>query len=450
MAPRISKLTEGTPLPLLLRFSLPLMAGNIFQQLYTVVDTMIVGKALGVGALAALGAGDWINWMVLGIIQGITQGFGILMANEFGANRTDDLRRVIGCSAVLSAISALVLLGIMQWAGRPLLNLLQTPTAVIDNALLYLRIMFFGIPIVMFYNLLACILRSLGDSKTPLTAMIVAALCNIGLDLLFVLVFRWGIAGAAIATLIAQMISGLYCLLRLRTVPFMKMQRSDYRLRACMAGQLLKLGFPMALQNTLIAIGGMIIQMIVNGFGVVFIAGFTATNKLYGVLEVAALSYGYAMVTYVGQNVGAKKLDRIRSGMKSALVLSVATSLLITAIMIIFGRGIVGSFISGTPKEIKEATRVAYTYLCVMSSCLPILYVLYIVRSAIQGMGDTLLPMVSGIAELLMRTSGVLLLPAILGEFGIYISEVLAWTGADCVLIPSYLITFSKLKRKLQ
>ena len=450
MAPKTKKLTEGAPLPLLLRFSLPLMAGNIFQQLYTVVDTMIVGKALGVDALAALGASDWVNWMVLGIIQGFTQGFGILMAKEFGANRLDSLRRVVGSSYVLAGLSAILLLGITQAGALPLLELLQTPKQIMPGALLYLRVMFFGIPIVMAYNLLACILRALGDSKTPLMAMVVAALSNIALDLLFVLVFHWGIAGAASATLIAQLISSIYCYGRLRKISFMHLQRGDFHLTSAMAGQLMQLGLPMALQNTLIAVGGMIIQRIVNGFGVVFLAGFTATNKLYGILEVAALSYGYAMVTYVGQNVGARKPERIRSGMKSALLLSVATSLVIMTVMIVFGRLIVASFISGTPEQMREATRIAYTYLCVMSGCLPILYVLFIVRSAIQGMGNTVLPMLSGIAELIMRTSGVLLLPALLGEFGIYISEVLAWTGADMVLIPSYIITFKKIKKKLE
>ena len=204
MAANIKNMTEGRPLPLIVSFALPLMLGNIFQQLYTVVDTMVVGKGLGVDALAALGATDWLYWMVLGMIQGVTQGFSILMAREFGAGRYEDLRKVVGSSTTLAALCAVGFLVVSQVAAQPILMLLNTPDEVIGQALLYLRVMFFGIPIVMAYNLLACILRSLGDSRTPLNAMIIAAGTNIVLDLLFVLVFRWGIGGAAAATLIAQ------------------------------------------------------------------------------------------------------------------------------------------------------------------------------------------------------------------------------------------------------
>ena len=446
MNEKIHNMTEGKPLKLIVSFALPLMVGNIFQQLYTVVDTMIVGKALGVDALAALGATDWLYWMMLGMVQGIAQGFGIMMAREFGAKQYDSLRRTVGCSTSLSAICAVVLLILGQAVARPVLQMLQTPDAILGDSLLYLRIMILGLPIVMFYNLLACILRSLGDGQTPLSAMIVAALTNIALDLLFVLVFHWGIAGAAVATLIAQLISGLYCLHHIRKIQFLSMDRENFGWKLSLSGRLLGLGFPMAFQNMIIAIGGMIIQMVVNGYGVSFIAGFTASNKLYGILEIAATSYGYAMITYVGQNLGAGKIDRIRQGMRWATTVALGTSAVIAGVMLVFGEWIVGAFISGTPEEILEATRVGYTYLSVMSICLPVLYVLHVTRSAVQGLGNTVLPMVSGIAEFIMRTGGVLLLPAILGENGIFIAEILAWVGADMILIPSYFITMRKLR----
>ena len=202
MAAKVKNMTAGNPLSLIIAFSLPLMAGNIFQQMYTVVDTMVVGKALGVDALAALGATDWLNWLVLGMVQGITQGFAILIARKFGAQQFDGLKKVVGNSVLLSLVWGALFLLLSQIAAKPALLLLQTPDSILPWSLLYLRIMFAGIPIVMAYNLLACILRSLGDGQTPLTAMVIASLLNIGLDLLFVLVFRWGIAGAAIATLI--------------------------------------------------------------------------------------------------------------------------------------------------------------------------------------------------------------------------------------------------------
>ncbi|MBQ8834609.1 MAG: MATE family efflux transporter [Oscillospiraceae bacterium] len=447
MAPKIKNMTEGNPLSLIVSFSLPLMVGNVFQQLYTVVDTMVVGKVLGVDALAALGATDWLYWMMLGMVQGVTQGFGILMASEFGAKQYESLRRVVGSSASLSVICALVFLILGQLAARPVLELLNTPSEIMGWSLAYLRIMVLGIPIVMAYNLLACILRSLGDGQTPLNAMIVAALTNIVLDLLFVLVFRWGIIGAAAATLIAQLVSGIFCLLRIWKIEFMHLKREHFALKPTMAGRLMSLGSPMALQNAIIAIGGMIIQAAVNGYGVTFIGGFTATNKLYGVLEIAATSYGYAMITYVGQNLGAGMIERIRKGMRCAIAVAIVTSVVIAVVMLIFGNPIVRTFLSGTPQEVEQATQVAYTYLAIMSICLPVLYILHVTRSAVQGMGNTVLPMVSGIAEFIMRTGGVLLLPALFGENGIFIAEVSAWAGADLILIPSYFITIAKISK---
>lgn len=447
MKPKIQNMTQGNPLSLIVKFALPLMVGNIFQQLYTVVDTMVVGKALGVDALAALGATDWLYWMILGMVQGVTQGFGIMIAREFGAKQYESLRGVVGSSTSLSSICAVLFLAVGQLLARPVLELMNTPDEIMTGSLLYLRIMFFGIPIVMLYNLLACILRSLGDGQTPLNAMIVAAFVNIGLDLLFVLVFRWGIAGAAAATLIAQLVSSIFCFSRIRKMEFLQLKPDHFHLKAAMAGRLMALGSPMAFQNFIIAIGGIIIQMVVNGYGVAFIAGFTASNKLYGVLEIAATSYGYAMITYVGQNLGAGIIDRIRSGMRCAVTVAIFTSIVIAAVMLIFGKEIVGAFISGTPEEVAQATQVGYIYLAIMSICLPVLYILHVTRSAVQGMGNTVLPMVSGIAEFIMRTGGVLLLPALIGENGIFIAEVAAWFGADLILIPSYIITLRKISK---
>lgn len=448
MEAKIKDMTGGSPLKLIVTFALPLMLGNIFQQMYTVVDTMVVGKALGVDALAALGATDWLYWMMLGMVQGVTQGFGILMAREFGAKQYETLRSVVGCSAVLSALSAVLLLAAGQLTARPILLLLQTPEEILDGALLYLRVMVMGIPIVMAYNLLATVLRSLGDGQTPLNAMIVASLINIVLDLLFVLVFRWGIIGAAVASLIAQLASSVYCLAKIRKIPFMTLKTAHFRLQPALTGRLFALGFPMAAQNAIIAVGGMIIQSVVNGYGVAFIGGFTASNKLYGVLEIAATSYGYAMITYAGQNLGAGNHARIRKGMRCAVIVAVLTSVVIAGVMLVFGRAIMGAFISGTPEEVVKATQVGYTYLAIMSICLPVLYILHVTRSAVQGMGNTVLPMVSGIAEFFMRTGGVLLLPGIMGENGVFIAEVLAWVGADLILIPSYFFTIRKVSRR--
>lgn len=445
MAVHVQNMTQGKPAKLLLTFSLSLAAGNVFQQLYTVVDTMVVGKYLGVSALAAVGAADWLNWLMLGVIQGLTQGFGIKMAQDFGAGREEELRKSVGSAAVLSLLSAVVLVAFGQIVARPVLMLLQTPGEIIEYTLLYLRIMFAGVPIVMLYNLLACILRSLGDSRTPLNAMIVASLTNIVLDYLFVMGFEWGIAGAAAATLIAQAVSSGFCFWHIRKIAFLKMTKGEFRLQKDRTIRLFVLGLPMAFQNGIIAIGGMIVQFVVNSYGVIFIAGFTATNKLYGLLEIAGISYGYAMVTYVGQNLGAGKIERIRSGMRAAMGIAMVTSVIIALIMLGLGKYILGLFISGTPAEAEQTMKIAYFYLAVMSFSLPVLYVIHVTRSAIQGMGNTVLPMMSGVAEFVMRTLSVIILPMLFGEVGIFFAETAAWVGADAVLIPSYFAVVRKL-----
>lgn len=449
MTANVKNMTTGKPTKLLLTFAFSLIAGNVFQQMYTVVDTMVVGKGLGVTALAALGASDWLNWLMLGVIQGLTQGFGIRMAQEFGAGREDKLRECVGSATVLSMLSAVLLTAVGQLAARPVLALLQTPPEIIEFTLLYLRIMFAGVPIVMLYNLLACILRSLGDSRTPLHAMIVASLTNIALDCLFVLGFHWGIAGAAAATLIAQAVSGGFCFFYIKRLTILNLSKEDFRLREELTGKLFLLGLPMAFQNGIIAVGGMIVQFVVNTYGVLFIAGFTATNKLYGLLEIAATSYGYAMVTYVGQNLGAGRLDRIRSGMRTAMGIAMVTSVLIAACMLVFGKGILGLFISGSPEVVEQTMQIAYFYLAVMSVCLPVLYVLHVTRSALQGMGNTVLPMLSGVAEFVMRTLSVIILPMLFGETGIFFAEIAAWLGADIVLVSSYFVVTGKLEKKM-
>ncbi len=448
MAQRIRSMTEGSPARLIFAFSLPLMAGNVFQQLYTVVDTAIVGQFVGVEALAAVGAADWFNWMVLGIIQGLTQGFSILMAQCFGAGDYRELSRTVGASLTLSALAAGITLVLSQLAIVPVLHLLGTPEDILGNSILYLRIIFGGIPIVAAYNLLASILRALGDSKTPLYAMVMASLLNVGLDLLLVIVFHWGVAGAAIATVIAQAAASCYCFLVVRKITVLKLQKGDLKLTAKRIGALLKLGAPTALQNLIIAGGGMVVQSVVNRFGMLFIAGYTATNKMYGILETAAVSYGYAVTSYVGQNLGAKKLKRIKNGMRSATVIALITSAVITVCMLLFGRYFLGLFISGTEAEVDAAMKVAYRFLTIMASFLSILYMLHIYRSALMGLGDTVIPMISGFVEMVVRIGSAMLLPYVIGEDGVFWAEVGAWTGAAILLVSAYFARVAALSRR--
>jgi putative MATE family efflux protein len=442
-------LTEGSPWRLLFLFALPLMVGNIFQQMYTVVDTAVVGKVLGVNALAALGSIDWLNWMMTSIVQGFTQGFAILMAQRFGAGEHTKLRHVVSHSIVLAVLLAIVLTLASQGLAKIVIyDLLGTPEEIREMSLAYMRVMYSAVPIVMAYNLSAAILRSLGNSRTPLMAMVIASLTNIVLDLLFVPVLGFGVAGAAVATVLAQICSALYCLHHIRRIEILRLHREDWSADPALAGHLMRIGLPMALQNSIISIGGMIVQSVVNGFGVIFLAGYTATNKLYGILEIAAISYGYAMTTYAGQNLGAGKLKRISQGIRAGILIATLTSLVIMAFMIVFGRAILSLFISADPEMAQQVLQIAYRYLVIMAVCLPLLYLIHVMRSYVQGLGNTVLPMVSGIAEFVVRTGGAFLLPALLGENGILFVEIFAWLGADLILVPSYFMTMRSIRRR--
>lgn len=443
-------MTVGSPMKILLTFALPLMAGNVFQQLYTVVDTMILGKFLGVEALAAVGSSDYVNWFTFGTVMGLAQGFAIKMAQDFGAKDYPALRKGIGNSAVL-AIGLSILLAVVSFViTEPALKLLQTPDSIRGGGVLYLHVLFIGMPIYMVYNLLAGVLRSLGDAKTPLKAMITTAGINICLDFLFVMVFRWGIAGAATATVISWACGGCYCLLVLRKIDIMTFKRDDFVPGAKLCKKLMVLSMPLAFQNMVLAFGGMIVQYVVNGFGVAFIAGVVATNKLYGILEVAATSYGFAMLTYMGQNYGAGNYQRLKSGIRSGLILSTLTSLTIMFFMIVFGKVILSGFISSdSPEMVEEAMRVAYNYLVIMASALPVLYVLYAVRSSLQGMGNTMVPLISGVGEFVARCGSAIILPILFDSIALLFAEPAAWLAADLVLVPGFIIMMRRVKQEL-
>lgn len=312
MSAQVHDMTKGSPAKLILLFAVPLMLGNIFQQLYTMVDTIVVGQVAGVQALAALGAVEWIMWMTLGVSTGVTQGFSILISQHYGAKKWNDLKKTVAHSYLLTAVTATLLLLISQLAARWLLVLLNTPDNIIGMSLIYLRIVFCGIPIVAAYNIFASVLRALGNSRTPLIAMIIAAFINVVLDLIFVAGFNWGVAGAALATVTAQAFSAFYCFLSVRKIEIVHTDRDDFAKVPGLNRKLFGLGAPILFQNVIISVGGLAVQFVINGYGFLFVAGFTATNKLYGVLEMAAISYGYAVVSYVGQNLGAGEITRIK------------------------------------------------------------------------------------------------------------------------------------------
>lgn len=447
MAERVKDMTKGRPAGLIIGFALPLMLGNVFQQLYTMVDAIVVGQGVGVEALAALGASDWPNWLVTGLVIGFTQGFSIRISQRFGAEDYPGLRKTVAMSVLLTAAIAVIFTILSLSLSRPVLTLLDTPANVFDNALLYLRIIFGGIPIILGYNVLSAILRALGDSRTPLSAMILAACINISLDLLFVMGFHWGVAGAAIATVFAQFCSCVFCFFAIRRISILKIEKSDWKLDWKNIWDLIKLGSPTAFQNGVIGVGGLSVQYVINGFGFLFVAGFTATNKLYGVLEIAASSFGYSMTTYVGQNLGAKQMDRIKSGMRVGLIMAIGTAAGIGIFMLLFGKIVLRLFISGDPSETEQVLKIAYHYLSIMCCLLPILYLLWMYRSALMGMGDTVVPMLSGMVELSMRMFMVLIMPRFLDVNAVYWAECAAWTGAAILLGIVYYWRLGKLMR---
>ena len=438
MAARTRDMTRGNPTKLILSFCLPIIAGNLFQQFYSLVDPLVIGQVEGVTALAAVSAAGWLDWTVLGLAMGMAQGFAIQIAQSFGAGDYAGLRRAAGQSLLLSAILTVVLTALSEALLWPVLVLLRTPENTIALTCQYLRVIFGGVVFVMAFNLLSGFLRSLGDSHTPLIAMTTAALCNIGLDILFVAVFRWGVNGVSIATVLSQCLSSLICLAALRKLPVLQLSPADWKPDPRMMRRLMLLGAPVAFQNLIISVGGLVLQRVVNGFGFIFMAGFNAATRLTGLIELAGNSLGSAVGTFAGQNLGARRLDRVRLGLRRSAQIAVGLALAVALLVVMFGRSVLSLFINDDPALVEQVLTVGCRYLYVASAGLFMLYLLFVYRSTLQGLGDTVTPMVSGIIELVMRIGNALLLPLLIGEWGVYFAEISAWIGAAIFLIWGY------------
>ncbi len=424
-------MTSGKALPLLVRFAVPLIIGNVFQNLYTMTDAVIIGRGVGTMALASVGASDWILWMVTGALQGFTQGFSIETAAAYGEGNEERLRKAVGHAVLLSALLGIAFTVVSLAAMKPVLAMLNTPADIMPGTVTYLTVIYSAALVITFYNLNAALLRSFGDSRTPLAAMIAASVNNILLDLLFVYRFRWGIFGAALATVASQLLACVICGIRVdRTVRLFRKQEYD----AGLLGHLMKLGAPLALQVIVIAAGGIFLQSAVNGYGSQFVAGYTAANKLFGILESAGISFGYGVMTYTAQNLGAGKKERIGEGIRAGILFSVAVSALIGTCMILFGRNILSLFIDPAGAGSGNVLAVGYRYLSVMAVCLPLLYFLHLYKSALQGVELTVLSMNSGFIELAVRIAGIIVLPRRFGPDGIFAAEVSAWGGAALYL----------------
>lgn len=432
---RTKDMTAGSPARLIVYFAVPLILANLGQQLYMIVDAIIVGKGVGVEALASVGAADWAYWLVLWIIQGLAQGFAIPVSQSFGGNDRIQIRKTAAQIVQLCLVIGIVLTVVFLIAANPLLHILQTPEDVFAGTSAYLITMYGGILVVMAYNIASSVLRALGDGKTPLIAIAVAAVTNILLDLLFVLVFHWGIVGAAVATVAAQFLAFVYCLLVLRKIEIMQIQKEDWKPDFKLISRLCRLGFPLALQMVMIAIGGMVLQSAINRQGFLFIAGFTATNKIYGLLESSAISLGYALTTYVAQNYGAGFFDRIRKGMKISLIISIILSVCISVIMILGGSFLLRLFIDSSSPDAPGVLQISRHYLFILSCFLSTLYLLHIFRNVLQGLGDTLAPFLSGVMEFAARVTVALVFVRFWGREALFFAEPGAWILAMLLLI---------------
>ena len=424
-------MTTGKAFPLLVRFAVPLIIGNVFQNLYTMTDAVIIGRGVGTLALASVGAADWILWMVVGALQGFTQGFSIETAAAYGEGNAVRLKKAVGHALFLSLVLGTVFTVVSLVLMKPALLLLNTPADILPGTVTYLAVIYSACLIITFYNMNAALLRSFGDSRTPLLAMAAASLNNIVLDLLFVYRFRWGILGAASATVLSQLLACVICGIRVnRTVRLFEVRKYDLSLLK----HLLKLGAPLAMQVIVIASGGIVLQSAVNGYGSVFVAGYTAANKLFGILESAGISFGYGVMTYTAQNLGAGKKERIGEGIRAGILFSVAVSVLIGTCMVLFGKNILSLFVDPEGEMYAGVLSVGYRYLFIMAVCLPLLYFLHLYKSALQGAELTVLSMNSGFIELGMRIFCIIVLPRFFDSTGIFLAEVSAWGGAALYL----------------
>ena len=436
---RITDMTAGKPIRLILRFAVPVMAGNLLQQVYSLADTLIIGRAEGVAALAAVSSSGWLEYMALGCVIELCQGFSIRMSHCFGAGNGKGLKKAAGQSALLALLAALLLEGVSQGILQRALQWLNTPQETFSLTRTYLRILYGGIPIIMGYNLLAGALRAVGDSRTPLLAVTGAAACNIVLDLLLVMGLRWGVAGAALATVFSQAVSFLVCFAAWRKTEALHPVRRDFHPDPDEMKRLAGLGLPMAFQILVISSGGLILSSVVNTYGYVFMAGYNAPSRLQAIMESVGTALGSGVSTFTGQNYGAGRHDRVREGVRRSAWAAIAFAAAMGAVMLLAGRQMLSLLMRDERDLVEQVLFVGYRFTSVMSFGLPALYLLFVYRCALQGLGIVSVPFLSSGVELVMRTGSVLLLPGLIGEWGLYLAEVLAWTGAWLFLMEEYL-----------
>ena len=429
-------MTSGSPAKLIFGFAIPMFLGLLFQQFYSMVDTLIVGKFLGVNPLAGVGSTTSLNFMVLGFCMGVCNGFAIPVAQMFGAKEEHRLRRYVTNGAWLCIVFSIVMTLVVVAVCRPVLVLMQTPEEIFEYAYVYIVIVFWGIPCTFLYNILAAIIRSLGDSKTPVIFLAISSGINIVLDLVFVLLFGMGVEGPAIATVLAQGVSGIICLWYMyRKFPVLHASREEWRPEFSYMGKLCYIGIPMVLQYSVTAIGTLVLQAAVNGLGAAVVAGVTAGQKINAFIQCPLEALGQTMAPYAGQNMGAEKYDRIGKGLKSAVGMGFAVSVLCFVLAIFFGKQLTMLFVDAS-----ETTIISYSYqfllYCTGGYCL--LTLVNTVRFTIQGMGFSVFAILSGIMEMIARILAATVVVQMIGFAGTCLAHPMAWLFADVFLIPAF------------
>jgi putative MATE family efflux protein len=434
-------MTEGKILRQVIPLAVPLLLANMGQQLYMIVDGSIVGRGIGAKALASVGASDWCYWLILWSSLSLTHGFSTFVSRFFGRHDYSKMNRVITNGAVLTFVIGGLLTVVGLLVSRPLLELLHTPGDIIDDAVIYIRTMLSGTLIVAAYNFTAAILRALGNGKAPLVAMGIAALVNIGLDLLFVLVFQWGIFGAAIASVLAQLLSFLYCLHRIRRIEIIRITREDWKMDWPLSFRMLAFSIPIAVSFIIVAVSGIILQSTVNKLGSIYVAGFTAPNKLYGILEATSLALGQAFATFLSQNYGAGKFDRVKEGTRKGVLLALLMALAVTALIVPFIRPLLSCFIDASETDAAALMAVAWKYMFIMTVSIVLVYPIHIFRGALQSVGNSIWPMISGFAESLARALMGTAAVVLVSTEAIFYAEPVSWLFALLfVIVPYYLV----------
>lgn len=439
-------LTTGNPAKLILLFALPLIVGNVFQQFYSMADTLIVGRTLGVNALASVGCTGSITFFILGFINGMTSGLSIITAQKFGAGNEKAVRKSFAAGILISTAAAVIFTCLSVLLVRPLLELLQTPPEIIDDAQSYLRIIFLGIPANLLFNLLSNVIRALGDSRTPLYFLVFACCVNIALDFIFILAFHMGVSGAAAATILSQLLSGILCLLFIRKkIPLLLLKKEDFIMHIEIITSHLAVALPMAFQMSIIAIGSLILQFALNGLGSTSVAAYTASQKIDSIATMPMCSFGTAMATYTAQNYGAGKIDRIKKGVFQCILMSGSFSIIMGIVNITAGSRLTALFVGSGETEVLS---LSHTFLTISGSLYLALALLFIYRCTLQGLGRNFIPTISGFMELLMRAFAALIMTDLFGFAGACTSSPLAWIGACIPLAVAYYVTMHQIQTK--